>query len=134
LDDDLESTPAKETIQQEEFNEDAIHFPLLKFPSERPRNMKIELNMIPPFVGRCRMGRGGRLVYDRRPLVVRNGIVPSFESDEESFTRVHSIIELYKSGYHPLNAACSDAETLLEQLKESNKNKNNNKLTDSAGS
>lgn len=42
---------------------------------------------IPPFRGRYRIGRGGRVVFDRAVPRTHNGIVPYFETDEECCPR-----------------------------------------------
>lgn len=45
---------------------------------------------VPPFRGRCRVGRGGRIIIDRRSRPrVTSGIVPYWETDVESNSRFH---------------------------------------------
>eukprot|EP01117_Protostelium_nocturnum_P007118 TRINITY_DN254_c0_g1_i1.p1 TRINITY_DN254_c0_g1~~TRINITY_DN254_c0_g1_i1.p1 ORF type:complete len:310 (+),score=59.56 TRINITY_DN254_c0_g1_i1:1089-2018(+) len=78
---------------------------------------------LPPFRGRARLGRGGRVIFDR----VRNISVPTFEGvvgpyeTEEYGPRIGSLVSLYKSGFHPANIGTSDADILLKKLRALNK-------------
>lgn len=70
----------------------------------------------PPFRGRVRFGRGGRVIIDRTSVNRTNGIVPFWESDQESYERLNSLADLHKSGFHPLMCGRTDAEKLLKKL------------------
>ena len=76
----------------------------------------IKLGKIPPFRGRARMGRGGRIIFDRRTAPKPNGVVSYFETDEEYNSRLHTMVDLYKSPYHPLACSQSDPDVLLKKL------------------
>eukprot|EP01114_Cavostelium_apophysatum_P001159 TRINITY_DN10990_c0_g1_i1.p1 TRINITY_DN10990_c0_g1~~TRINITY_DN10990_c0_g1_i1.p1 ORF type:complete len:471 (+),score=133.82 TRINITY_DN10990_c0_g1_i1:1427-2839(+) len=67
------------------------------------------------FRGRCRIGRGGRIIFDRRPVAITNGISRSFETDEECPTRLDSLLQLYTSEIHPVSAGRSDPAKLLKK-------------------
>jgi len=71
---------------------------------------------IPPFRGRARLGRGGRVIFDRPPNHKTNGIVSWWESDQESNERLNSLTDLQRSGFHPLISGRTDAEKLLKKL------------------
>jgi len=84
--------------------------------SHAPVEVQVPANSIPPFRGRCRIGRGGRVIFDRRPPVKTNGIVPFFEGDDEYNPRIHSLVDYFQSGFHPSSIPQIDPEKLLKRL------------------
>jgi len=80
----------------------------------------INLNKInpklPPFRGRVRFGRGGRVIFDRTPNKKENGIVHCIETDEEFNSRFNSLVALYKTPYYTLPTRETDPEKLLKKL------------------
>jgi len=92
------------------------------FPSLQPKSDQLIQNGVIPkglgsFRGRVRVGRGGRVICDRIPLNrINNGIVPWWESDQESNERLNSLADLNREGFHPLTCGRTDAEKLLKKL------------------
>jgi hypothetical protein len=50
-------------------------------------NITLADHKLPPFRGRARIGRGGRILFDRRPPPKSNGIVHYLQTDEECYPR-----------------------------------------------
>jgi hypothetical protein len=77
----------------------------------------IKVNGIPSFRGRARIGRGGRIIFDRKPTKISlNGIVHCFETDNEYDPRINSIIGLKKSGFHPSLYEGGNMEKILKTI------------------
>lgn len=121
----LESSDYSPSEGEEELH---IPRPQLKKPSETfetypPRLQKMYTEnqdapfaiKPPPFRGRVRVGRGGRIIIDRTSVNRTNGIVPFWESDQESYERLNSLADLHKSGFHPLMCGRTDAKKLLKK-------------------
>lgn len=71
--------------------------------------------------GRARLGRGGRLVFDRIPQAKTNGIIYEFQSDADCCERTNSLSVLWGSSYPDLAISCDNPDGLLKQLQANQK-------------
>jgi len=78
----------------------------------------IQIGKLPAFRGRARVGRGGRLIFDRRPYLATNDVVNAFECDADSPVRTDSLAALYKSGFHPILCGTTNAGVLLQSFQQ----------------
>lgn len=98
-------------IQEDEsmLMEDLIHVD--DIPSTSTGNIFLGPK-IPTFRGRVRMGRGGRILFDRRKnKPSSSGIVPYIETDEEYSPRISTMLD-----YGSTSICQSDPLLLLKKL------------------
>jgi len=112
---DSPPTSPKPTLSKLDMTEEEVAKARLSGDKPPENGFISHIPKTPPFRGRARMGRGGRIIFDRT-LNRTNGIVQWWESDQESNERLNSLVDLHRSGFHPLMCGRTDADKLLKKL------------------